>query len=288
MTLSIVSNLASMMAQQSLGSAQAEQGRTLERLSTGFRVNRAADDSAGMATSARMEAEARSLAQAERNAMDAYSLMSTMEGAVAEIGSILIRMRDLAVQSATDTVSASDRVLLNQEFVELRDEIFSIHEGTDHNGKNMINRSGPNNLHHLLPDDWIFQVGIRASVDGDQIRVGRNDTLVRVDNLTVHLLEIPTRAEALDALSRLDYAQHVVANARGVFGATQNRIQIAAAQAASMREHTLAIASRIRDADLAEETSKHVRSKMLQQAGVAVLAQANLLPSMVLSLIDGA
>lgn len=280
MALSIVSNIASLRAQRSLNHTQERLSSNMGRLSSGLRINRAGDDSAGLAISEKFRAQTRSMAQAERNGMDGISMLQVAEGGMGETAGILSRMRELAVQSANDTNSSTDRDFLQQEFSELISEIDRISQVTQFNGTVLLDGTGTGT-------DLDFQIGIMTTSD-DVLTVAIGDLDTTAATLGVNALDVSDPSgtgDPLAAIEAIDAAIDLVSTARSTVGAAQNRITVAVANLGNMRENLSAAESRIRDVDVAEETAAMTRNSILMQSGVAVLAQANQQPAMALSLI---
>lgn len=280
MTMSIISNIASINAQRTLQATQGRLTQNMGRLSTGMRINRAADDAAGLAISERLRSETRSISQAERNGMDGISMLQVAEGGMNETANILTRMRELAIQSANDTNSASDREFLDSEFQALISEIDRISNVTEFNGIPLLSGA----IAGMAQID--FQIGIENSTNDriwvDPAELDVTALTLGVDAATNNILSKSGAQEVLDVL---DEAIGVVSLARSTIGSAQNRMQVAINNLGSMRENLSAAESRIRDTDVAEETAQMTRNNILMQSGVAVLAQANQQPSMALSLL---
>lgn len=278
MGLVINTNVASINAQRNMMRTQDELNTSLSRLSSGMRITAAKDDAAGLAISERLKAQIRGLAQNERNAQDGISLVQTAEGALNEVSGALIRMRELAVQASTGTLGSEERGYLNDEFGALMSEIDRIADVTEFNGMYLLNGAASTGID--------FQVGLRNSNE-DRITA----TIKSVNTATLGgglaAEAIDTQSGARNALSVIDDAIKDISGTRGGLGATQNRLTITVNNLATQRENISAANSRIRDVDVATETVNMTRSQILMQAGVAVLAQANQLPSMALSLIGG-
>lgn len=278
MPLSIVSNIASLAAQRQVNKTQAHLNKNMMRLSTGLRINSASDDSAGLAISERSRAQIRSLAQAERNGEDGISMLQVAEGGMMEVHGILSRMRELAVQSANDTNSASNRDYLQGELQELLDEISRIGLVTTFNGVEL--------LYGNHPSDLDFQIGINSSPN-DQITVAPGDIDISPSELWISTPpDISESGDPHAAIEEIDHAINWVSTTRANIGAAQNRMEVAVHNLGNMREALAAADSRIRDADVAEETAGMTRNSILMQSGVAVLAQANQHPSVALSLLS--
>ncbi len=278
--LSIVTNVQSLNAQRNLSSTTNALSGNFQKLSSGLRINRAGDDAAGLAISESLQAQVRSLGQAERNAGDGISMLQTAEGAMNEVSGILGRMRELAVQASTDTIDNTQRGFLDQEFQALEAEIDRIASVTEFNGTTLLNgtATGIN-----------FQVGINAS-SNDRISIDFADVRSTAlggsgSGATISAQVLTSQSGAQSAIAVLDSAISDVVSARSTIGATENRLQVTTSNLASARENLAAANSRIRDVDVAEETAALTRNNILQQAGVSVLAQANQAPSLALSLL---
>lgn len=279
--ISINTNIASINAQRNLGKTQSSLQANFGRLSTGLRINTAADDAAGLGISERLRSHIRSLAQAERNSQDGVSLLQTAEGAMNEVSGILTRMRELAVQSATDTVGATERTFLNDEVVQLRAELDRIAQVTEFNGAALLAGGAAGATFN-------FQVGIGATA-ADQISttiLGTAATdlgIVGADSVAT--IDLTTAAGARAALGVIDQGISDVSSRRAELGAIQNRLNVTMANLGTARENLSAANSRIRDVDVAAETASMTRNNILMQAGVSVLSQANQIPQMALNLL---
>jgi flagellin len=276
----INTNMMSLNTQRSLNTSQGSMQTSLERLSSGLRINRAKDDAAGLAISERLTAQIRGLEQANRNAYDGISLLQTAEGALAESTNALQRMRELAVQAANASVGASDKVSLDQEFQALASEIQRNATSTKFNGVQVIGTS----------TTLVFQIGYEAG-STSQIAVNTKD-LLQLSGLTtaggvtgVFSGAITTASGAGDMLNAIDLALDRISQLRADFGAAQNRLESTIRNNANITENQSAARSRILDADFAKETANLTRTQILQQAGTAMLAQANQLPQNVLQLL---
>ncbi len=274
MGLRVNTNVASLNAQRNLSVSTNKLNRSLERLSSGLRITRASDDAAGLAISERFRAEIRSLAQAERNANDGVSLLQVAEGALNETSGILIRLRELAVQSANGTLGQGERDALNDEFQAQIAEINRIAAVTEFNGTQMLNTTGTS---------ITFQVGANNTAD-DQITVTGVDATA--SGVGVASFDISSLSGAQAALSGLTTAINTVASLRGQFGAAQNRLESAIRSIQISIENTSAAESRIRDVDIASETAELTKNQVLQSAGISVLAQANVSTQAVLQLLQ--
>lgn len=275
MGLVINTNVASINAQRNMMRTQNDLGTSLSRLSSGMRITAAKDDAAGLAISEKLRAQVRGLSQAERNANDGISLVQTAEGALNEVSGALIRMRELAVQASTGTLGDEERGYLNNEFNALMTEIDRIANVTEFNGKYLLNGAASGGV--------AFQVGLNNVAANDRISVSIGAT--SATSLSINTQSISAASKAQASLSALDNAIKSVSGTRGDLGAVQNRLQTTVNNLSTQRENISAANSRIRDVDVADETVSMTRSQILMQAGVAVLAQSNQLPSMALSLI---
>jgi flagellin len=284
MGLNVNTNVESLNAQRNLSKSQASLSNSMQRLSSGLRINSAKDDAAGLAITDRMTAQIRGMNQAARNANDGISLAQTAEGALSEVTNILQRMRELSVQSANASNSDADRSSLNSEFAQLKEEIDRIADTTQFNGKNLLDgtfRSG---------SAAVFQVGANANqVISVTIGAsgGANISALGSGDVNVSALSISTAAHAQSSISILDLAISDVDTMRGQLGAVQNRFESTIANLNNVSENLSAARSRILDADVAQETSNMTKMNILQQAGVSILAQANQTPQLALSLLQG-
>jgi flagellin len=251
--------------------------KSLEKLSSGYRVNRAGDDAAGLAISENLRAQIRGLKQAARNANDGISLVQVAEGSMNELSSILIRLRELAVQAASDTIGPVERQFLNVEYDQLVSEIDRISSATEFNGTQLLAGVGS------IMD---FQVGIRNNPEIDRISFDSSKADANSAALGVHLTSVADKASAQNALSALDNAIMSVSAMRADFGALQNRLQTTVSNIQNSIENMSAANSRIRDVDVAEEASEMTRNNILLQAGTSVLAQANQTANTALSLLN--
>jgi len=271
MSLRINTNVAALNAQRNLTITQGLLAKSLERLSSGYRINRAADDAAGLAISEKLRGQVRGLNQAIRNAQDAVSLIQTAEGALNETHGIIQRMRELAVQAANDTLTSGDRTALQTELDNLLSEVDRIANNTEFNTKKLLDGS---------TTAFTFQVGPNA---GQVIAVAISAATAA--SLAIAGISVGNLSAASAAIVSLDYALTTVAEIRGKLGAAQNRLEFTIANLGVASENLSASESRIRDADMALEMVAFSRSLILQQAGAAMLAQANVLPQVVLQLL---
>lgn len=273
MALTINTNIASMAAQKNLGANQKSLQVSFNRLSSGLRVNTAADDAAGLAVSESMKSQIRSYSVAERNAADGISMAQTAEGALGEVHSILGRMRELSMQASNGTLTTTDRSQIDTEFGLLKDEITRIQGSAKFNGVSVVGSD---------TSSLTFQVGLNDEAT-DQITVAFGG--VALTSLLASTVSVSTMSGARGSLATIDDAISAVSTSRAGFGAAMNRLEIATSNIQTMRLNLSAANSRIRDVDVAEETSSLSRNQVLAQAGAAVLAQANQLPQIALGLL---
>ena len=279
MALRINFNQAASAAQRGLAASQDSYAKQAEHLSSGLRINRASDDAAGLAVSEKLKNQVRGLNQAQRNAQQSVSLIQTAEGALTETHSLLARMRELAVQSSNDTLTASDRANLNAEFTQLQAEVDRIATATQFNTALLLNGSG-------AATALTFQIGAN---NGDTLALTIAGTQASTLNVAFNsangMAGVAYQSSASAVISILDTAVDVVSGDRAKLGAVQNRLESTIRSLAVASENTSAANSRIADADIAQSMSEMVRSQILQQAGISVLAQANQAPSLVLQLL---
>lgn len=274
MALVIQTNTAAMAAQKNLQTNQKQLAGSFQKLSSGFRVNTAADDAAGLAVSESMKSQIRSFTVAERNAGDAVSMAQTAEGALGDVHDILGRMRELAVQSSNGSLTNNDRGYLNQEFGALKSEVTRIQGSSKFNGVSLL---------QTAPSTVKFQVGLN-NVGSDQIDVTFGG--VSLTNVASGgSADVSGQTAALTTLATIDSAIGNVSSYRSKFGAAMNRLDVATSNIQTMRLNISAANSRIRDVDVASETSALARNQVLSQAGASILAQTNQLPQLAFGLI---
>ena len=276
MSLFVQTNVASMVAQSHLNQTQQALSMNFAKLSSGYRINSAADDAAGLGISKSMNAQVRSLAVAERNASDGISMAQTADGAAEQIHGILTRMRELAVQGTNGTLSTGDSTNLNTEFQANLAEIDRIANVTTFNGRNLLAGTAAS---------VTFQVGINnvAAADRMNINFGGAD----VTGLSMTGAAVDSVANARTAIGTLDTAISTLSTLREGWGSATNRLTTAVSNLQSMQSNLSASLSRIRDVDIASETASMSRNQVLSQAGAAVLGQANQAPQLALSLLRG-
>jgi len=275
MALSLVTNIASFRAQRNLAKTTNQLSGNIERLSSGLRINRAGDDAARSSISSQIGAQILGIGQAMRNANDAVSLTQTAEGALAQNNDIISRMRELAVQASNEgTLDSTERGYLDQEFQLLESELNRIVAVTEFNGTKLIDGS--------LSAGTSFQVGFKNS-SGDRISITVTSSDATNLGLNDELLTSATGAQA--AITALDTALSTVSTHRASLGASENRLTMTLSSLAAYHENMSATNSRLRDADIAEETAAFTRNQILTSAGTSVLAQANAIPQSALALL---
>jgi flagellin len=275
--LTITTNLASLNAQKNLRGTQHQMQQSLARLSSGFRINQAADDAAGLAISENLRAHIRGIKQASRNTEDGISLVQVAEGGLQEVSNMLIRLRELGVQAASDTIGDTERHFTDVEYQQLKSEIQRISEVTKFNGRDLLNGTGG------VMD---IQVGIENDPFADRISFNTASANSTMDALGLTPLTLATKEDAQSSLGFIDAAQLSVNSMRANFGALQNRLTSTVNNLAVAHENLSAANSRIRDTDIAEETAEMTRNSILQQAGVSVLGQANTMQQVALKLLQ--
>lgn len=276
MALRISTNVASLNAQKNLRSTNLGMERSLARLSSGYRINQAADDAAGLAISENLRGQIRGLKQASRNSEDGVSLVQVAEGGLNELSNMLIRLRELGVQAASDTIGDTERKFLDVEYQQLKSEIQRIAEVTQFNGRDLLNGTGG------VID---VQVGVQNDPFKDRISFNTSAANASLEALGLTVEGLASKEQAQSGLSVVDNAMISVNAMRANFGAMQNRLGSTIANLAVAHENLSAANSRIRDADIAEETAELTRNSILTQAGVSVLGQANQIQQMALKLL---
>ena len=277
MSLRINTNIASLNAQRNVANTTLALNKSLERLSSGLRINRAGDDAAGLAISENLKSDIRALEQSSRNAADGISLVQVAEGSLDEVNGILVRMRELAQQSANETLGASERGYLNTEFQALATEINRISDTTEFNGTKLLDGTA---------GTASIQVGLHATAN-DRIDLALdNDMDTTALGINADVLTGADNSAALTAIDNIESAINTVVSTRADLGASQNRLESTIRSIGNAIENLSAANSRIRDVDMASEISKMTSSQILQQAGVAVLKQANTTPQMALMLLQ--
>lgn len=306
MGLRVRTNVQSLVAQRHMGNSTSAIGKSTERLASGYRINRGADDAAGYAISEVLRADIRSLNQARRNANDGVSLVEVAEGGLHEVNNIMIRLRELSIQAASDTIGTRERNYLNQEFFALKDEIDRIAIGTEFNGTKLL--TGQANIPEEMLEDHNFsplevQVGKDYFPNADSLESPNPINIIRIDMSNLNAFtdgegslgigntqnEEGTRIDTKDgahmSIDRIDHAMQKVAAYRADLGAIQNRLEKTDAAIGLQVEALSAAKSRIKDIDFASETANLTQQTILQQAGASVLAQANQQPQIVMKLL---
>lgn len=272
----INTNVPSLSAQRTLGVNNRAQENTLSKLSSGSRITQAADDAAGLAISEKLRAQIRGTNQATRNANDGISMIQTAEGGLNEVSNILIRLRELSVQSASDTVGDSERKFTDLEYQNLKQEVERISQVTEFNGKKLLNGSG---------ESYDFQIGVNNDEFQDRIKYNAQMTNASLMNLGLNEITVGSKEGAQSSLAVLDSAIQNVSGQRSEMGAVQNRLSSTVNNLQISSENLSAANSRIRDTDYAEETAKNAKMGILAAAGTSVLGQANMQAQNALKLI---
>ncbi len=276
MGLRINTNVQSMRAQSSLSKVENDKSDTLAKLSSGSRINKAGDDAAGLAISEKLKANIRGTQQATRNAGDGISMIQTAEGGLNESSNILIRLRELSVQAASDTIGDQERKFSDLEFQQLSKEMERIATSTQFNGKNLLSGEG---------DKLDFQIGIMNDEKNDRLSYKPEESSARIKDLGVDGLGVLTKGDAQNNLEKIDSAINGVNANRASLGALQNRLQSTISNLESRTENLSAANSRIRDTDVAQESANLAKGNILSAAATSVLAQANNSGSSALKLI---
>jgi flagellin len=281
MGLRIATNVSSLTSQRHLINTRRLLDRSLERLSSGYRINKAGDDAAGLAISEKLRAKTRGLIQAQRNASDGISLIQVAEGGLEEIQNILVRLRELGVQAASDTIGPQERRYLNEEYQSLKEEVDRIANVTEFNGTVLLDGTG-GSLDFQVNTGGLNLLGV------DRISFDAFKSDVNADKLGLEELSIDTKVNAQRSLSIIDNAIEDVSSIRGELGAIDNRLTSTIRNLSVSIENLTAANSRIKDVDVALETSELTRNNILMQAGTSVLQQANSIPKMALTLLQNA
>lgn len=276
MGLRINANVASMNTLNTLSGNKGKLDMAMGRLSSGSKINRSSDDAAGLAISEGLKAKLRGLKQSDRNAQDGISLIQIAEGGLNEVSNILIRLRELGIQSASDTISDRERELVNSEYTQLVSEVDRIANTTSFNGTNLLSGEAEN---------LDFQINTRNSNEADRIRFEARNADVRTQALGIDLASVLDKVSAQESLGIIDSALHRVAEVRSSFGAIQSRLNSTVENLQQSVENNAAANSRIRDADVAEESTNLARQNILMQTGTAVLAQSNQQGAMAMQLL---
>ncbi len=276
MGMRISTNVAAINAQRTMVNSQRDISKSMAQLASGSRINKAADDAAGLAISENLKSQTRSLSQASRNANDGISMVQTAEGGLSEISNILTRMRELGVQASSDTVGDTERGFLDKEVQQLKAEAQRITQTTRFGTTKLLDGSG---------DKFDFQVGINNDSEADRISFNAGETNATTSSLGIDGFDFSSKTGAQDALAQIDKAQTSVNGYRAGLGAIQNRLQSTVDNLGVQHENISAANSRIRDTDIAAASAESTRNQVLLQANTSVLAQANAMPNSALRLI---
>jgi len=275
MSVSVHTNSTSLVAQRNVGRTQSALGKSMEALSSGYRINRAADDAAGLAVTETMNADVRSFAVASRNANDAVSLVQTAEGALSEVHGMLGRMRELAIQASSDGVNDTQRGYINKEIVELQSEFDRLTDVTEFNGTKLLDGSLDAKFQVGLDKGDTFDVAIAQAFTAEGLAVDSN------------AVDLSTREGAESALAAIDSAIDTVSSTRAYIGANENRLDVVISNLSTSAQNLEAASGRIKDVDVAAEMATMTKNQVLSQAGTSMLAQANSAPQVALSLLGG-
>lgn len=279
MGLRIATNVSSLTSQRHLRETRELLDRSLERLSSGYRINRAGDDAAGLAISEKLRAKTRGLVQAQRNASDGISLIQVAEGGLNEVQNILVRLRELGVQSASDTIGARERKYLDLEYQSLKEEMDRIANGTEFNGTYLLDGTGGSL-------DFQVNTGGENLLGVDRISFDAFKLDVNSDKLGIEEISVDTKVNAQNSLAAIDTAIEDVSATRAELGAIENRLSSTIRNVGISIENLSAARSRIKDVDIADETAELTKHNILMQAGTSVLTQANNVPKLALSLLQ--
>ncbi|MDB5047320.1 MAG: flagellin [Fibrobacteres bacterium] len=277
-------NVSSMIGQSALAGQQASLSKSLEKLSTGLRINRASDDAAGLSVSETMRSRIRGMDRAKSNAEDGIALLQIAEGATGEINNILQRMRELAIQSSTDTMTTTERSYTNKEFGQLMSEISRISSSASYNGMTLLD-GGSSSFGVSGGSSSVLHIGAGSSATTDRLSITVNSMTLGALGMSATTTAVSTSTSALTALSLIDTAVKSVNTMRSDMGAYVNRLEFAISNLSNQVYNTQDAESRIRDVDFAKETTEFTRAQILTQSATSMLAQANQVPQGVLSLL---
>ena len=277
-------NISSMIGQGALGTQQASLGKSLEKLSTGLRINRASDDAAGLSVSESLRSKIRGMGRAKSNAEDGIALVQIAEGSAGEINNILQRMRELSIQSSTDTMTTTERSYTDKEFGQLMNEITRISSSASYNGMTLLD-GGSNSFGVSGGAASVLHIGAGSSASTDRLSITVNAMTLGALGLSSTTTSVSTSSGALSSLSLIDTAIKSVNTMRSDMGAYVNRLEFAISNLSNQIYNTQDAESRIRDVDFAKETTEFTRSQILVQSATSMLAQANQVPQGVLSLL---
>lgn len=277
MGLRISTNIQSMTAQRHLSTNNNMQKASLEKLASGSRINRAADDAAGLAIAEKMRADMRSITQNQRNANDGISMIQTAEGALNEVSNIIVRFRELSIQAASDTIGDRERGYIEQEVQQLRQEIDRIGASTEYNGKKLLASEG---------EKLDIQIGLTNNADYDRFSFDTGRLAVSAERLGIGEISVSTKEQAQENLTKIDESLRILSENRAVMGSLQNRLQSSISNMSLYNENLATGRSRIADVDVAAETAELTKTNILSTAGTAVLSQANQNSMLALKLIS--
>lgn len=277
MGLRIATNVQALNAQKNLYGLSNDISTTMARLSSGYRINRSADDAAGLAISENLKAQIRGFKQANRNANDGISLVQVAEGGLSEITNMLTRLRELAIQTASDTIGDRERALVDVEYQEIKSEIERVAQTTQYNGSYLLNGSGG-----VLD----FQIGVYNDPLNDRISFDASQGNVTLESMMLGELSAATKEQSQESLAFVDEAMSFVGAARATLGAVQNRLQTTSQVLSTSEENFAAANSRIRDTDIAAESTALAKNNILMSAATSVLAQANTQQQLALKLLQ--
>lgn len=278
MGLRIATNVQALNAQKNLYGTGHEIATTMARLASGYRINKSSDDAAGLAISENLKAQIRGFKQANRNANDGISMVQVAEGGLGEVANMLIRLRELSIQAASDTIGERERGMVDIEYQQLKEEIERTAQTTAFNGTSLLNGSGG-----ILD----FQIGNNNDPMNDRISFNAEDKNVSLMALGVQEISAATKTQAQESLTFIDDALNYISTMRADLGALQGRLQTTSSVLMTADENYSAANSRIRDADIAAESTNLAKNNVLQQAATAVLSQANQSQALALKLING-
>jgi flagellin len=277
MGLRINTNMMSINAHRNLRASKLAMESTSEKLSSGSRINKSADDAAGLAISENLNGQIRSFKQSARNAQDGISFIQVAEGGMNEVGNMITRLRELAVQGASDTIGVRERGYLDREAQQLKLEMERIAQGTEYNGTPLLSGKGT---------QLDFQIGIKNNDFLDRISYNPSTTDVTLNSLGLADIAVDDKVKAQESLEKLDNSLIVLNTNRSQLGALQNRLNATINNTEVAVENLSAARSRIKDADIANETAEMARASIMQQSGISVLAQANQSQAMALKLLN--
>jgi len=276
MAITLLSNPVVINARRHMESTHRAYAEASERLASGKRINKSGDDAAGLAISSVMEGKIRSIQQARRNAQEALSLMQVAEGGMNEVGNLLVRLRELAIQASSDTIGEKERTMLDLENRQITEEIDRLAHATEYFGTSLLNGEGR---------DFTFQIG-PDNTEANRLKYSTSNLDLRASHLGVDKIDLSNADEALQSLERIDNAMTQINVPRSEVGAMQSRFNSIVNNLFIYEENLSQARSRIVDADIAQETAKAVQASVLQRAGAAVIAQANTAPSLALKLLE--